>query len=93
MSESDFHPKHLDEIFADSEREYIVLSIPTLEDCVEVMRVRESAGRIEMDKRPLTADYIKAVITADNQIIPVVAKQDMTAAATSSTSREVIHKS
>ena len=49
--------------------------------------------RIEMDKRPLTADYIKAVITADNQIIPVVAKQDMTAAASSSTSKEVIHKS
>ena len=76
MAEDNFWSKRLDEIYADSEREYVVFGAPFSEN-VEIMRVREAAGQIEMDKRPFTLDYIKAVITIDNQIIPVVDMRDM----------------
>jgi len=77
MAENNFQSEQLDEICTDNEREYVVFGAPFNEDIIEVMRVREVAGQIEMDKRPFTPNYIKAVITIDNQVIPVVDMRDM----------------
>ena len=77
MTENNLQSRQLDEICTESEREYVVFGELYNENIIEIMRVRETAGRTEMDKRPFTPDYVKAVITRDNQIIPVVDMRDM----------------
>ena len=77
MAENNLQPERLGEIFPNNEREYVVFGAPFSEDIIEIMRVREAAGQIEMDKRPFTPNYVKAVITIDNQVIPVVDMRDM----------------
>jgi len=77
MVENDPQSKQPDKIYTESERQYVVVGQSYNENFIEIIRVRETGKQIEMDKCPFTPDYVKAVITRDNQVVPVVDMRDM----------------
>lgn len=77
MADSGFQSEQSAEMCANSRREYVVFGESYNEDIVEIVQIREDAGRLEIDRRPFTPDYVKAVVTIDNQVVPVVDVRDM----------------
>ena len=60
-----------------SEREYVLCGQLYSDSAVEIVRIVQSDGQTSIDHRAFTSDYVKAIITADNRIVPVVDMKDM----------------
>jgi general secretion pathway protein G len=54
------------------ENEYCVCSAPYSQYAVEIVKVKECIGCIEIENHPLSPDNVKAVITQDDRILPLV---------------------
>jgi len=54
------------------ENEYCVCSAPYSQYAVEIVKVKERIGCIEIENYPLSPDNVKAVITQDDSILPLV---------------------
>ena len=60
------------------ENEYCVFGHPYSEYPVEIVTVKERIGYMTINNRPLTPDNIKAVITTDDHVLPLINANDMT---------------
>jgi type II secretion system protein G len=61
-------------LFADKtvENEYCVCGAPYSQYAVEIVKVKNHIGRVEIEYHPLTTDKVKAVILYDGQTLPLI---------------------
>jgi purine-binding chemotaxis protein CheW len=72
MPETAIRTQQLNEAIMENEGKYLTFALGAEEYGLEILKVREIIGHMEITSVPQTPDYVKGVINLRGQVIPVV---------------------